>query len=127
MLNQRLMDMKKTLQHELKSNSTEKITKPDASNSNGNNRITTTTSASSTAINTTNNINNSNRTKPKSGHKTDNNGPDANEIDQTIQTNSNTNFVMDDVNFKYLKHVILKFLTSREVRERVRMNFVKII
>lgn len=30
--------------------------------------------------------------------------------------NAPSTVVMDDVNFKYLKHVILKFLTSREVR-----------
>lgn len=29
--------------------------------------------------------------------------------------NAQPTVVMDDVNFKYLKHVILKFLTSREV------------
>lgn len=33
-------------------------------------------------------------------------------IDPTAE---NRPIVMDEVNFKYLKHVILKFLTSREV------------
>lgn len=31
----------------------------------------------------------------------------------------NRSVVMDEVNFKYLKHVILKFLTSREVRRSI--------
>lgn len=41
------------------------------------------------------------------------------EPDQLVNNNSKTSsaVVMDDVNFKYLKHVILKFLTSREVRQ----------
>lgn len=40
----------------------------------------------------------------------------ATEPDQLVNNNSKTpSAVMDDVNFKYLKHVILKFLTSREV------------
>lgn len=30
-------------------------------------------------------------------------------------SNCSQPFVMDEVNFKYLKHVIVKFLTSREV------------
>lgn len=34
--------------------------------------------------------------------------------------NAQPTVVMDDVNFKYLKHVILKFLTSREVRLRIK-------
>lgn len=32
--------------------------------------------------------------------------------------------IMDDVNFKYLKHVILKFLTSREVSVECYLNFL---
>lgn len=103
MLNQRLMDMKKTLQHELKSSSTEKII------------IATTGSGNSATTTTSTTTNNSNRTKPNGYHTTDNNAPlNAHEIDQ----NNQTNFAMDDVNFKYLKHVILKFLTSREVKTR---------
>lgn len=45
----------------------------------------------------------------------------ATETDQSVNNNMNTPspIVMDDVNFKYLKHVILKFLTSREVRDFV--------
>lgn len=136
MLNQRLMDMKKTLQHELKSNSTDKITTHGTGNGGGGNSSITTTTATSTSSSSTtttnsltNKINNTSRTKPKSCHTADSNGLHENEIDQTTQSNDNTHFVMDDVNFKYLKHVILKFLTSREVRESHREiipNFVKI-
>lgn len=108
MLNQRLMDMKKTLQHELKSTgSTEKIATP-ATSSNGTITSTTATNISTSATSTnTTNVNNSNRTKANGYHVTG-------EIDKNAKTQNN--FVMDDVNFKYLKHVILKFLTSREVR-----------
>ena len=38
---------------------------------------------------------------------------DANTIKKTCYYNNNVN-LNDDVNFKYLKHVVLKFLTSRE-------------
>lgn len=75
------MDVKKTLQHELKSNN---------NTSNG--------AAEAYRI-------------------------DTNEKDIKTNTANNTNFyaegsiIMDEVNFKYLKHVILKFLTSREVRK----------
>lgn len=41
------------------------------------------------------------------------------------EMNAQPTVVMDDVNFKYLKHVILKFLTSREVRHP-RTNFAQI-
>lgn len=75
MLNQRLGDMKKTLQNELKIN---------MANSKS-------TSGTTTLINRMDN---------------------ENVIDKN---RSNSTVVMDDVNFKYLKHVILKFLTSREV------------
>lgn len=38
--------------------------------------------------------------------------------------NAQPTVVMDDVNFKYLKHVILKFLTSREVRSRTEFALI---
>lgn len=92
MLNQRLADMKKTLQNELKSSGNEKV---GASVVNGN----TTKANIDAAVS---------------------NGHNENENDQqhSVHTNSNKNalpLVMDDVNLKYLKHVILKFMTSREV------------
>lgn len=128
MLNQRLTDMKKTLQHELKSGSTEKIITPVTINSSSSSTSSNSSSSSGsssnctiTANNTnTNSINNSNRTKTNGYHVTDNNGQiNGNATDKnTNQNNNNTNFAMDDVNFKYLKHVILKFLTSREVEAR---------
>ncbi|XP_053963457.1 golgin subfamily A member 1 isoform X2 [Anastrepha ludens] len=36
----------------------------------------------------------------------------------TTSTSGTSSIVMDEVNFKYLKHVIVKFLTSREVEAR---------
>lgn len=86
-LNQRLSDMKKTLQHELKSSSTEKIGAVTVSNANA-------SKVNGNAI-----------------------GNNEAETDQLVNNNSKkaTPVVMDDVNLKYLKHVILKFLTSREV------------
>lgn len=78
MLNQRLADMKKTLQHELKINT---------ANSNMNNNMNKSNSVTNTIIN-----------------------------DRNLTQNP---AVMDDVNFKYLKHVILKFLTSREVNDNI--------
>lgn len=66
-LNQRLVDMKKTLQHELKGT---------LNSSNGNGMM----------------------------------------IESSTPVTPAPQPIMDDVNFKYLKHVILKFLTSREVR-----------
>lgn len=83
MLNQRLADMKKTLQNELKSNGSEKV---DTPNNNG----------SAVLSNTAKSDNAASRAPEKNTKK-----PSA--------------IVMDDVNFEYLKHVILKFLTSREV------------
>lgn len=46
---------------------------------------------------------------------------DTNNQQQPLTSYSNSDYngektiIMDDVNFKYLKHVVLKFLTSREV------------
>ncbi|XP_055316783.1 golgin subfamily A member 1 [Sitodiplosis mosellana] len=89
-LNQRLSDMKKTLQNELKSSSNEKVGAIVANNSN--------------APTTNGNIV----------------GDSTAETDQLVNNNSKKALavVMDDVNFAYLKHVILKFLTSREVEAR---------
>lgn len=79
--------MKKTLQNELKSNSNEKVCAVVATNAN---------------------------VPTENGNDIDNSAP---ETDQLVNNNSKESsaIVMDDVNFKYLKHVILKFLTSREV------------
>lgn len=85
MLNQRLMDMKKALQNELKSGVSEKVGTSVSSNT-----------IKSNGCNGTNELN-------------------TNEKDVAVKVKAST-IVMDDVNLKYLKHVILKFLTSREVR-----------
>lgn len=86
MLNQRLGDMKKTLQHELKTNA-----KCMTLQSNGN--VIT----------------------GSEGSKLNGIGIEQT-TDNSLQKSSPA--VMDDVNFRYLKHVILKFLTSREVTNR---------
>ncbi|XP_055706211.1 golgin subfamily A member 1 [Phlebotomus papatasi] len=78
-LNQRLGDMKKTLQQEIKSN----------------NNVSATTS---------NHI-----------HQTQALPVIADKIPEKLMEGA---VVMDEVNFKYLKHVIFKFLTSREVEAR---------
>lgn len=87
MLNQRLGDMKKTLQHELKTN--------------GSGNGTTALQSNGLVI---------------SGCQ----GTKLNgiECEQTMDNSSlkTPSVAMDDVNFRYLKHVILKFLTSREVK-----------
>lgn len=89
MLNQRLSDMKKTLQNEFKSSGGD---------------------VSSNA-----NTNGSSSCKPNSIQQTTNgSNRSAHEIIDENLKKTTTPFI-DDVNFKYLKHVILKFLTSREV------------
>lgn len=81
-LNGRLNDMKKTLQHELKVN-------------NNGNALT-----------------NSGASLPSAAAIVA-----LNDNDKLIgDINAQPAVVMNDVNFKYLKHVILKFLTSREVQ-----------
>ncbi|XP_031622115.1 golgin subfamily A member 1 [Contarinia nasturtii] len=86
-LNQRLADMKKTLQNELKSN--EKNGGP---------------------------IHNLDAQKTSATSVSNCVQSDDQLADSNIKNASAV--VMDDVNFKYLKHVILKFLTSREVEAR---------
>lgn len=97
MLNQRLADMKKTLQSELKSNTNDKC---NVIMCNG-----TTASHSSVA----NNGNNSS----------------GSESEPFVNNNIGkaSGVVMDDVNREYLKHVILKFLTSREVSLCITIEF----
>lgn len=90
-LNQRLADMKKTLQNELKSSGGENVSIPSSASNESTKAI------SDVGLN--------------NGH----NESDANQLDNKRNVNA-TAVVMDDVNLKYLKHVILKFLTSREVK-----------
>lgn len=81
-LNQRLADMKKTLQQEIKSN------------------------------NLTSNNNHENYTNQLNSNSNANNF-----------SKIGTPIIMDEVNFKYLKHVVVKFLTSREVNFFFILNF----
>lgn len=82
--------MKKTLQNELKSNVNECIV---TSVSKGNDSNT-----------------NSNLVSIDGSIK-----PELNQL-MNNNTKMTSTVIMDDINLKYLKHVILKFLTSREVK-----------
>lgn len=78
MLNQRLADLKKTLQNEIKSSNFSETNVLMAGSVIGSEKA----------------------------------------IHNEIRSNGNStggSIIMDEVNFKYLKHVIVKFLTSREV------------
>lgn len=87
--------MKKTLQNELKTNANEKVC-----------GIVATSATAPTA----------------NANGIDNSAP---ETDQLVNNHlkESSAVVMDDVNFKYLKHVILKFLTSREVIGHFKHSF----
>ena len=136
-LQQRLNDMKKTLQKELKYQSLpnenkssndqqQQQTVPNYSNNKvvivenqnksisstllNNKRLSLTTQSSN--LNLTYNLNNNN-----------------NNLHKKLSAN-NTNQLSslhDDVNFKYLKHVIFKFLTSREYEVMFFLSFRNII
>uniref|UniRef100_W8AZL9 Golgin subfamily A member 1 n=1 Tax=Ceratitis capitata TaxID=7213 RepID=W8AZL9_CERCA len=98
-LNQRLADLKKTLQKEFQSAKSFDVDKER----NGNcisakpPSVINDVSVSATLVNETNT---------------------CNHCDMGVSTNTSNSIVMDEVNFKYLKHVIVKFLTSREVEAR---------
>lgn len=93
-----MLDFKKTLQHELKSsNSSNNVLKDNNGLLNNRNEIMDLESLVGADQNTT--------TNSTSG---------ASSLSVTV-SNERTPIIMDEVNFKYLKHVILKFLTSREV------------
>lgn len=55
----------------------------------------------------------SNAIKPNGCNMTNVLNASEKDVDPKVKAST---IVMDDVNLKYLKHVILKFLTSREVR-----------
>lgn len=129
-LNQRLVDMKKTLQEEIncnnnnnnttsigngpnakqadhiyeRSSSREKQDSSVSSKQQANGAISHTSNNSSS--NSSHSSNHSNNGNPHASH----NGTPPKAASGTI--------VMDEVNFRYLKHVIIKFLTSREVEAR---------
>lgn len=119
-LQQRLNDMKKTLQKELKYQSlpNETITvthspsstqsKQSISSSPSNHQTIEIKPSESTSLTNTNNINN----KRISNHS------NLSRKSSTFNANNNLSNLHDDVNFKYLKHVVLKFVTSREYEVR---------
>lgn len=127
-LNQRLVDMKKTLQEEInnngsatkvnggqyvkhsehhfeRSNSREKQENVGSKQQNG-----AISHASNSSNSPSNNISNHSNSNPHASHNGAQKVGHANVKSGTI--------VMDEVNFRYLKHVIIKFLTSREVEAR---------
>ncbi|XP_049285157.1 golgin subfamily A member 1 [Anopheles funestus] len=99
-LNQRLVDMKKTLQEELKGQQ----------NGNNNNNIVANYISGNQAPPHDRSLERSKSFEGKTIAKE--NG--------TLKQNGTNGgpVVMDEVNFRYLKHVIIKFLTSREVEAR---------
>ena len=137
-LQQRLNDMKKTLQKELKYQSL-----PNESKAMTVLESTTSTTTNSNSVNTSSIIQLINPSKteehtalnltllpntpasPPSSHN--NHSFPIRRTSLTIgkstppTNNAQLNHLHDDTNFKYLKHVILKFLTSREYE----VNFIK--
>uniref|UniRef100_A0A182MUY7 GRIP domain-containing protein n=1 Tax=Anopheles culicifacies TaxID=139723 RepID=A0A182MUY7_9DIPT len=99
-LNQRLVDMKKTLQEELKGQQ----------NGNNNNHIVANYIGGNPPPSHERSLERSKSFEGKLAAKE--NG--------TLKQNGTSSgpVVMDEVNFRYLKHVIIKFLTSREVEAR---------
>ncbi|XP_023296937.2 golgin subfamily A member 1 [Lucilia cuprina] len=96
-LNQRLTDLKKTLQKEFSSaKSLEEFSE---------NQKTTTSSTTTT-------------TTPAIIATTTTYSNDNTKLCQNCGCLIKNSIIMDEVNFKYLKHVIVKFLTSREVEAR---------
>uniref|UniRef100_A0A182N6Z8 GRIP domain-containing protein n=1 Tax=Anopheles dirus TaxID=7168 RepID=A0A182N6Z8_9DIPT len=98
-LNQRLVDMKKTLQEELKGQQ----------NNNNNNHVTGYAGCIPPPHDRS--LERSKSFEGKANVK-------ENGVVKQNGANNNAPVVMDEVNFRYLKHVIIKFLTSREVEAR---------
>jgi hypothetical protein len=149
-LQQRLNDMRKTLQKELKYQSLPNDRIDDSSNhhslNNGNNTFTTNNNRiqHGTLPSDLNNQINSSLLKrdnsslpktPTTPTNTNNTISMSSLIKNNNESNSLTfnnspsskiaqskNFTSEDVNFKYLKHVVLKCLTSREYEVKSIMN-----
>ncbi|XP_055384573.1 golgin subfamily A member 1 [Condylostylus longicornis] len=120
-LNQRLTDLKKTIQSELQC-------KTNSSYYSENNTLSS-TNTTINLINSEKNCNNIEFSKTSNGlsNSTTNSNITCNfnnnSRPQSVGSNSSGGvtggpIIMDEVNFKYLKHVIVKFLTSREVEAR---------
>ncbi|EDS28846.1 omega-crystallin [Culex quinquefasciatus] len=91
-LNQRLVDMKKTLAEEINNNNNEMVGNKQQNGSAISHNV-----SSMTTINLHASHNGTQKSSPNPASGT---------------------IVMDEVNFRYLKHVIIKFLTSREVEAK---------
>uniref|UniRef100_A0A1S4GDK9 Uncharacterized protein n=1 Tax=Anopheles gambiae TaxID=7165 RepID=A0A1S4GDK9_ANOGA len=111
-LNQRLVDIKKTLQEELKGQQNGNSN----NNNNNNNAIVSYIAGSQSATAPPAHDRSLERSKSFEGKAL------AKENGTLKQNGTNGGasgpVVMDEVNFRYLKHVIIKFLTSREVEAR---------
>ncbi|XP_055634707.1 golgin subfamily A member 1 [Toxorhynchites rutilus septentrionalis] len=121
-LNQRLVDMKKTLQEEIRNSNNNNNTN-SSSSTNGGNR---TTNHSDRILERSNSREKQEPSswKPQNGtiaYSSSNNNCSGGNFYTVKNGNAATSgktVVMDEVNFRYLKHVIIKFLTSREVEAR---------
>ncbi|KAI5742662.1 hypothetical protein M8J77_009888 [Diaphorina citri] len=88
MLQQRLSDMKKTLQQELRNHTSDPRSSPNETRNN--------------------------TSDPRSSPNESRNNTSGEDTPPVQPVSSRSNSLEDDVNFKYLKHVIIKFLTCRE-------------
>ncbi|KAI5737196.1 hypothetical protein M8J76_010992 [Diaphorina citri] len=88
MLQQRLSDMKKTLQQELRNHTSDPRSSPNETRNN--------------------------TSDPRSSPNESRNNTSGEDTPPVQPMSSRSNSLEDDVNFKYLKHVIIKFLTCRE-------------
>ncbi|XP_062554418.1 golgin subfamily A member 1 [Armigeres subalbatus] len=119
-LNQRLVDMKKTLQEEINNNTNGVTINSGGSHSKHSEHVYERSSSREkqdfTGVKQHNgaisHVSNSNSSNNNHSH---NNNPHAS---QNGAPKASGIIVMDEVNFRYLKHVIIKFLTSREVEAR---------
>lgn len=123
-LQQRLNDMKKTLQKELKyqslpnenKSSNDQQQQQTVPNNNNNNKVVIVENQNKSISSTLLNNKRLSLTTQSNLNLTNNLNNNNNNLHKKLSAN-NTNQLSslhDDVNFKYLKHVIFKFLTSRE-------------
>ena len=125
-LQQRLNDMKKTLQKEFKYQSFPNESLPDCGTTlvqeKNSNELTVNKNKPNAHNNSSNKmVNSSNIQAIKPQKQINNLKSTLNEVsfaqasNQFLnKNNSQLSYLHDDVNFKYLKHVVLKFLTTRE-------------
>ncbi|XP_058455236.1 golgin subfamily A member 1 [Malaya genurostris] len=122
-LNQRLVDMKKTLQEEINSNNNNNGSSGAISHISGHyeNHSERTMDQNSPKEKQDFTIHGGKHPNGNISHSRSNScgsSPHANGTQKIAPGTTKGTVVMDEVNFRYLKHVIIKFLTSREVEAR---------